>query len=71
MKIVARVRDVNEAHLIVGYLEANGVTAAVYDAAMASLNLSFGGARIAVDEDQAPKARALLREKGVALVADD
>ena len=70
MKVIARVRDVTEAHLIVGYLEANGVEAAVFDAAMASIGLGFNGARIAVDEDQTPKARALLREKGVPLLSD-
>ena len=61
MKVIKRTHNQQEAKIIVGFLQANGIDAELLDAAINSvLPLVAGGVRIAVPEDQEPKALSLL-----------
>lgn len=60
MKVIKRTHNQQEAKIIVGYLQANGVDAELLDGAINSVLPMPGGVRIAVPEDQEPKALSLL-----------
>lgn len=61
MKVIKRTHNQQEAKIIVGFLQANGVEAELLDGAINSVLPMPGGVRIAVPEDQEPKALSLLR----------
>ncbi|MHA7870833.1 MAG: putative signal transducing protein [Hyphococcus sp.] len=62
MKVIKRTHNQQEAKIIVGFLQANGVDAELLDGAINSvLPIMPGGVRIAVPEDQEPKALSLLK----------
>lgn len=67
MKVILRTHAIQEARIIVGFLRANGVDAALLDGETFSTLPVVGGVRVAVDEDQAHKARLLLEERGTDL----
>lgn len=61
MKVIKRTHNQQEAKIIVGFLQANGIDAELLDGAINSvLPLVAGGVRIAVPEEQEPKALSLL-----------
>ena len=60
MKVIKRTHNQQEAKIIVGYLQANGVDAELLDGAINSVLPMPGGVRIAVPDDQEPKALSLL-----------
>ena len=60
MKVIKRTHNQQEAKIIVSYLVANGVEAQLLDGAVNSVLPVVGGVRIAVPEDQEPKALSLL-----------
>jgi len=62
MKVIKRTHNQQEAKIIVGFLQANGVDAELLDGAINSMLPMPGGVRIAVPDDQEPKAAALLRD---------
>ena len=64
MKVIKRTHNQQEAKIIVGFLRANDIEAEILDGAMNSvLPIGVtGGVRIAVPEDQFPKAMSLLNE---------
>ncbi|NOX96138.1 MAG: DUF2007 domain-containing protein [Alphaproteobacteria bacterium] len=62
MKVIKRTHNQQEAKIIVGFLQANGVDAELLDGAINSMLPMPGGVRIAVPDDQEPKAVALLRD---------
>lgn len=62
MKVIERMRDVNRAQIIVGYLRANGVDARLLDAEMSRIIPGVGGVRIAVPEDEENRAKWLLSQ---------
>ncbi len=55
------------ARIMVSYLQANDVVATLLDGEMSTMASVVGGVRIAVAEEQEPKARQLLLDKGVDL----
>jgi len=61
MKVIKRTHNQQEAKIIVGYLQANGVEAELLDGAINSVLPMPGGVRIAVPDDQEPKALSLLK----------
>ncbi len=62
MKVIKRTHNQQEAKIIVGFLQANGVEAELLDGAINSvLPIVAGGVRIAVPDDQEPKALSLLK----------
>jgi len=61
MKVIKRTHNQQEAKIIVGFLQANGVDAELLDGAINSVLPMPGGVRIAVPEDQEPKALSLLK----------
>ncbi len=66
MKVILRTYDVQTARIMVGYLQAHGIDARLLDAEMATMApFTTRGVRLAVDDAQAQKAAALLRDKGV------
>lgn len=63
MKVIKRTHNQQEAKVITGFLNANGIDAELLDAAINSvLPVLPGGVRIAVPEDQEARARALLKD---------
>ena len=60
MKVIKRTHNQQEAKTIVGYLQANGVDAELLDGAINSVLPMPGGVRIAVPDEQEPKALSLL-----------
>lgn len=62
MKVIRRIQNLQQAKIIVGYLQANGVNARLLDAAVSSVIPVTGGVRIAVDDDEEERARVLLAE---------
>ena len=61
MKVIKRTHNQQEAKIIVGFLQANGIDAELLDGAINSvLPIVAGGVRIAVPEEQEPKAMSLL-----------
>lgn len=60
MKVIKRTHNQQEAKIIVGYLQANGVDAELLDGAINSVLPMPGGVRIAVPDGQEPKALSLL-----------
>jgi hypothetical protein len=62
MKVIRRIHNIGQARIIVGYLQANGIDARLLDAETSSLIPVIGGVRIAVDDEQEPKALSLLAE---------
>ena len=68
MIVIHRTYDLQGARIMVSYLQANDINAALLDSEMANTLAFVGrGVRIAVDENQAPRARQLLSDKGVEL----
>jgi putative signal transducing protein len=61
MKVIKRTHNQQEAKIIVGFLQANGVDAELLDGAINSVLPMPGGVRIAVPNDQEPKALLLLK----------
>lgn len=63
MKVIKRIRDQQEAKIIVSFLNANGIAAELLDGAMNSvLPVLPRGVRIAVPEDQEQSALALIEK---------
>ena len=63
MIVIKRTHNQQEAKIIVSFLQANGVDAKLLDGAINSvLPVAPGGVRVAVPDDQEPKALSLLRE---------
>ncbi len=60
MKVIKRTHNQQEAKIIVGFLQANGVDAELLDGAINSVLPMPGGVRIAVPDEQEPKAMSLL-----------
>ena len=61
MKVIKRTHNQQEARIIVSFLNANGVEAELLDGETTTLLPVVGGVRVAVPEDQEPKALSLLR----------
>lgn len=61
MKVIKCTHNQQEAKIIIGFLQANGIEAELLDGAINSVLPMPGGVRIAVPEDQEPKALSLLR----------
>lgn len=59
MKVIHRTYNVNQAQIIVGYLQSNDIDACLLDAATSGA-LPGVGVRIAVPEDQESRAKWLL-----------
>ncbi len=70
MKVILRTHAVQEARIIVGYLNAHGVDAALLDGEISTMLPVVGGVRVAIDEEQEPLARRLLKERGVEMEID-
>ncbi len=62
MKVIKRTHNQQEAKIIVGFLQANGVDAELLDGAINSMLPMPGGVRIAVPDNQEHKAVSLLRD---------
>ena len=61
MKVIKRTHNQQEAKIIIGFLQANGIDAELLDGAINSVLPMPGGVRIAVPEEQEPKALSLLK----------
>ena len=65
MKVIKRTHNQQEAKIIIGFLQSNGIDAELLDGAINSvLPIVTGGVRIAVPDEQEAKARSLLAEAG-------
>ena len=72
MKVIKRMRNQQEANIIVGFLNAHGINAELLDGAMNSvLPVMPGGVRIAVPEDQEDEALTLLNNANSGATAID
>ena len=74
MKVIKRTHNQQEAKIIVGFLNANGIDAELLDSAINSvLPVVPGGVRIAVPEAQEAEARTLLHnaQAGGAAITDE
>lgn len=73
MKTIKRIKDQQEAKIIISYLRANGIDAEILDGAINSvLPVMPGGVRIAVPEHQESEAIGLLElaQSGGAAISD-
>ena len=72
MKVIKRMRNQQEANIIVGFLNAHGINAELLDGAMNSvLPVMPGGVRIAVPEEQEDEALTLLNNANSGATAID
>ena len=75
MKVIKRTHNQQEAKIIVGFLNAHGIDAALLDGEINSvLPVVPGGVRIAVPEEQEAEARTLLHNAqagGAAITEED
>ena len=72
MKIIKRTRNLQEAKIIVGFLQAHDVDAELLDGAIHSvLPVMPGGVRIAVPDDQESEALTLLNNANSGATALD
>ena len=75
MKVIKRTHNQQEAKIIVGFLNAQGIDAALLDGEInAVLPVVPGGVRIAVPEEQEAEARTLLHNAqagGAAITEED
>ena len=60
MKVIKRTHNLQEAKIIVGFLNAHGIEAALLDGAVNSILPVVMGVRIAVPDDQEAEAITLL-----------
>ncbi len=61
MKIIKRMHNLQEAAIIVGFLQAHDIDAELLDGAINSVLAMPGGVRIAVPDDQEMEATTLLK----------
>ena len=74
MKVIKRTHALQQAKIIVGYLQSHGVDAELLDAAMTSvLPVVPGGVRIAVPDEQEAEALRLIAEaeSGASTIDDE
>ncbi|MEM9015006.1 MAG: DUF2007 domain-containing protein [Pseudomonadota bacterium] len=73
MKVIKRIRNPQEADIIISYLNAHGVDAELLDGAINSVLPMPGGVRIAVPDEQEAEALRLLSaaQSGAAALDDE